>query len=363
MTGPSCLEPGATVLVTGAGGFVGGHVARTLAIEGYHVRALSRRPVQPEPDDPEIEWQLGDLTNPSDREDAIRGVRGVIHVAGRVTLNVDRSGMSRRVNVEATHSLLDLAEAEGVESFVYTSTLWAVAAGTKAAPANEQSEWNLAPLKSPYTETKREAERLVLDRNGPGLRTSVICPGLVVGPRDTGPTSTQVFLTMARTPVAMLPKGGIPLIDVRVLAQAHQCALERGRPGTRYAVVGTYLSYPEMARIVFQLTGRPRLVIPMPDILERPSRLTARYLAHAAGGRLGEYSEALIGGGFLQLHVSGARADREFELHHPDPMTSIYDALEDHRRSGRARWLGPLRAPSGLERQELPTPKEPVGRS
>jgi dihydroflavonol-4-reductase len=363
MIGPSCLEPGATVLVTGAGGFVGGHVARTLAQEGYRVRALSRRPVHPEPGDPEIDWRLGDLTNPGDREEAVRGVRGVVHVAGRVTLNVDRSGMSRRVNVEATHRLLDLAESEGVESFVYTSTLWAVAAGTESAPADEQSEWNLTPLQSPYTETKREAERLVLDRNGPNLRTSVICPGLVVGPRDTGPTSTQVFLTMARTPVAMLPKGGIPLIDVRVLAHAHQCALERGTPGTRYAVAGNYLSYPEMARIVFRLTGRPRVVIPMSDLLEGPSRLTARYLARAAGGRLGEYSEALIGGGFLKLHVTGARADREFDLHHPDPIVSIYEALEDHRRSGRARWLAPLRAPSGMETQEQPTREEPVGSS
>jgi dihydroflavonol-4-reductase len=363
MMSESYLEAGAPVLVTGAGGFVGGHVARTLAQEGYHVRALCRRPVEPEAGDPEIDWLLGDLTDARVREAAIRGVQGVVHVAGRVTLGIDRHGMSRQVNVEATNALLDLAESEGVESFVYTSTLWAVAAGTRSEPADEQSEWNLEVLNSPYTETKREAEALVLERNGRGLRTSVICPGLVVGPRDTGPTSTQVFLTMARTPIAMLPNGGIPLIDVRVLAHAHQCALERGTPGTRYAVVGTYFSYPEMARIVFQLTGRPRHVIPMPDLLERPSRWTARHLARAAGGRLGEYSEALIGGGFLKLHVSGARADREFDLHHPDPAVSIYEALEDHLRSGRAAWLPPLRPPVGLRTQEQPIHELPAGRA
>ena len=345
MTQSSVVPRGSEVLVTGAGGFVGGHVARALARNGYRVRALVRRPTREEPGDPEVRWRIGDLTNPRDREEAVRGVLGIVHVAGRVTLGVDRDGTSRRVNVDATVGLLDLAEKEGVASFVYTSTLWAVAAGTADALADESSEWNLGAIQSPYTETKREAERLVLARNGPGLRTSVICPGLVVGPRDPGPTSTQVFLTMAKAPVAMLPNGGIPLVDVRVLAEAHQKALERGAPGTRYAVVGPYLSYPEMARAVLRITGRPRLMVAMPDFLERPSRLTARYLARATGGRLGEYSEALIGGGFLKLYVSGARADREFGLRHPDPSVSIYEALDDHRRSGRAPWLSRLRSP------------------
>jgi dihydroflavonol-4-reductase len=277
----------------------------------------------------------------------------VIHVAGLVTLNVDRVGMSRRVNVEATEALLDLAEREGVASFVYTSTLWSVAAGTEDAPANEQSEWNLKVLNSPYTETKRAAEKLVLGRNGARLRTTVICPGLVVGPRDTKPTSTKVFLTMARTPVAMLPRGGIPLIDVRVLALAHQRALEIGTPGTRYVVVGPYLDYPAMARIVARLTGRPRFVAVLSDGFERPLRHFARHVARAGRGRFGEFSEALIAGGFLRLRVSGARADREFELHHPEPIDAIYDALEDHLRSGRAPWLrGRLCAPSG---QDLPS--------
>src|SRR5205807_67179 len=57
----SPLPRGAAVLVTGAGGFVGGHVARALAAAGYAVRGLSRRPPRVEPGDPPIDWRLGDL--------------------------------------------------------------------------------------------------------------------------------------------------------------------------------------------------------------------------------------------------------------------------------------------------------------
>ena len=343
----SNLTPGSSVLVTGAGGFVGGQVARTLAHAGNHVRGLVRRQPALQPDDPPIEWMIGDLISESDRAAAIKGMHGVIHVAGLVTLSVDRVGMSRRVNVDATRSLLDLAEREGVASFVYTSTLWAVAAGSENEPATEESAWNLDVVRSPYAETKREAERLVLDRNGPGLCTTVINPGLVVGPRDTKPTSTQVFLSMSRTPIAALPRGGIPLIDVRVLARAHHRGARIRTPGTRYALVGRYLDYPEMARIVAELTGRPWFVNVLPDALDRPFRLSARYLSRAGGGLLGEFSEALVAGGFLRLRVSGVRADREFDLQHPEPIDSA-SLMPSKTTSDPAALLG---SRSGFDRR------------
>ena len=329
----------APVLVTGAGGFVGGHVARLLAAAGHPVRALTRRPPAVRPGDPAIDWLVGDLRREDDRARAVAGAWGVVHSAGWVNLGADPRGDARAINVEATRGLLDQAEAAGVARFVFTSTLWTVAAGPADRPADEDSPWNLDAIRCPYCETKREAERLVLARSNPRMGTAALCPGLVLGPRDPRPTSTRLLLTMAGTPAAILPDGGIPVVDARVLATAHLRALERAGPGRRYVVAGPYLSYRELAGLVRRVAGRPLGVVRVPDALRGPMSLLGGLAGRLARGRPGHISAASMAGGFLRLHVTGARADAAFGLAHPAPILSIYEALADHRGSGLAPWL------------------------
>jgi dihydroflavonol-4-reductase len=241
--------------------------------------------------------------------------------------------------VTATADLLERAQDVGVERFVYTSSLWTVGAGTQEHPADEDSAWNLDCVRCPYCATKREAEGLVLERNVPGFHTMVLCPGLVIGPRDVRMTSTRVLLSMARRRILFLPRGGIPVIDAGVLALAHRRVLECGEPGQRSIVAGPYLSYTEMAALVAQVTGRPKLIRTIPDFWKRPLAAVAGHLDRWTGGRLADFSAAAVAGAFLRLHATGRRADSAFGLAHPDPLTSIAEALSDHWRSGRASWL------------------------
>ena len=131
------------------------------------------------------------------------------------------------------------------------------------------------------------------------------------------------------------------MVDADVLSLAVQRALEGGEAGTRYVVAGPYLSYREMARQVHQITGRPRVVWPLPDACEGPLRVVAGLISRGLGRHAGDFSPAAVGGGFLELHVSGARADRAFGLEHPPPGDSIRAALEDHHRRGRRITIRP----------------------
>jgi len=315
------------VLVTGAGGFVGGHIARHLAAAGHFVRGLARRSPRVEQGDPAIEWVLGDLLDPEVRRQALWGVRGVIHAAGWVSLGPDRLGQSHALNVELTSRLLAEAAREGVERFVYTSTLYTLAAGTVDRPADEFTPWNLQRVDSPYTRTKRQAERLVLEADRPRFSTIALCPGMVHGPRDTKPTSTKIVKAYSRTVVAVAPPGGIPIVDSGILALAHRRALTAGGDGERYAVVGTYLSYGELAAIVASIAGRPRRLIPISDRLEPVLVSAAAGFGPLARWWWPDVSSQLAAGGFLRLHVRGDRANACFGLEHPPAADSISRSL------------------------------------
>jgi dihydroflavonol-4-reductase len=166
----------------------------------------------------------------------------------------------------------------------------------------------------------------------------VLCPGMVLGPRDVKPTSTRVPLVMAATRIAVLPGGGIPVVDSGVVAHAHREALVCGEPGTRYAIVGPYLSYRAMARLVARIAGRPWMILPIPDLFERPLVAVARSIDRRKGGG-SDVSAAAVAGGFLRLHVCGDRANLAFGLVHPPPISSLYRTLDDSLRSGRTPWL------------------------
>ncbi len=168
-----------------------------------------------------------------------------MHCAGWVSLASDREGVSRRVNAEATRALLDRCERAGVERFVYTSTLWTTAVGTSDHPADERTPWNLEVVRGPYQESKRDAEAEVLRRNRSGFRTTAICPGLVVGAGDCRPTSTGLFLMMARMPIAVIGGGGIPLIEASVLALAHRL---RSNVAARASVISLPVPIWDMTR-------------------------------------------------------------------------------------------------------------------
>jgi dihydroflavonol-4-reductase len=327
------------VLVTGAGGFVGGHVARALAAAGHHVRGLTRRKPDVVPGDPPVDWVIGDLRDPSVRTSAVCGMRAVIHAASWVSLASDPAGESESVNIDATRALLADSTVAGVERLVYTSTLHTLAAGTAEAPADEDTPWNLRSVDSPYARTKRAAEQIVLEGCNGNLSTIALCPGMVLGPRDTRPTSTRILLTYSRQRNAWVPRGGIPVLDTSTVAQAHQRAITHGAAGRRYAVVGPYVSYPDLVRIVARITGSPRVIAELPDALEGPLTVFASGVDRMLRGRWIDVSRATIAGGFLRLHVTGVRADREFGLVHPRPEHSVRSALVDAYRRGKAPWL------------------------
>jgi dihydroflavonol-4-reductase len=224
------------VYVTGATGFVGGHVTRELRMRGADVRD-----------------ERLDLLDRAGLERAVAGCDALVHVAALYSFDAAPESFER-VNVEGTRMLLEVAAQGGVARVVHCST-----AGTcgpvPGRQATEEDEPPARDLEVPYKRTKLAAERLALEANA-----VVVNPTTPVGDGDTKPTPTgRMIANVARGRMpAYVGTTGLNIVDVRDVARGHALALEHGEPGQRYLLGGVDLSLADLFAAIARLARRPR---------------------------------------------------------------------------------------------------------
>ena len=110
--------------VTGATGFVGGHVARQLIAAGHDVVAVVRTPAKAgDLTDLGIVLHQGDVTDKESMRAPMQGVDGVFHIAGWYKVGVKDKTPGEKINIEGTRNVLELMKELGIARGVYTSTL------------------------------------------------------------------------------------------------------------------------------------------------------------------------------------------------------------------------------------------------
>ena len=151
------------ILITGATGFVGGHLIRGLSKNGVPLRAIVRDPDKARAlKDLGVEVMPGDIADISSLEYACSGVERVVHLVGIIQ---EAPGVTfEGVHVDGTRNLLSAAKKAGVGHFVYQSAL-----GTRHG------------AKSQYHKTKWEAEEQV---RASGIAYTILRPSLIYGPGD-----------------------------------------------------------------------------------------------------------------------------------------------------------------------------------
>ncbi|GAG89904.1 unnamed protein product, partial [marine sediment metagenome] len=146
------------ILVTGASGFVGGHLARVMVERGYPVRALYRREKIPENlmriREKGAEVNRLDLTETEDVRKAVHGVEAVIHVAA-LTGDWGPFKIYKRHNYDLTVRLIDESEKSGCRVFVYISSISVHGFGKHV---NSGEEGPFYRHVSAYQTTKKMAE-------------------------------------------------------------------------------------------------------------------------------------------------------------------------------------------------------------
>lgn len=244
-------KPG--VLLTGASGFIGRHVAAHLEQEAIPVTSV-RREVGPQTD-----WR-----------DLVEGIECVIHLAAAAHDRAQRHERAgdyealRRVNALGTERLARAAAGAGVARFIFLSTIGVSGDETRGAPLTEDSP---AAPRSLYAASKWEAEqRLEALAGATGLAVTVLRPTLVYGPGNPGNLLRLLRAVERGWP---LPLASVDnrrhLTYVGNLVSALAAVLARSDAAGRFVVCdGEALSTAQLVRCLARGLGRPARLFPLP---------------------------------------------------------------------------------------------------
>ena len=254
------------ILLTGATGHLGSWIYRSLLERREKLRVLllpSERSQAAAMEHDKTEVVFGDLGKPETLPAFFENAEGakLIHCAGAIDITNRRMKFLRKINVEGTRALLELAEKSRIKRFLYVSSVHALP--IDATPIRERRDFDPARVVGDYAKTKAEATALVIAA-GEKMETVVVHPAGIIGPGDThgGHMSTLVRKLLSGK-IPALARGGYDFVDVRDVAEGVIKALD-GPAGETYILSNERAEISEIANELGAITGKkmPKHFVP-----------------------------------------------------------------------------------------------------
>jgi uncharacterized protein YbjT (DUF2867 family) len=297
------------LLLTGATGLVGSAVLGRLLAGGIDVRCLVRDPRRLGTRRVRVQIALGDLTDPPSFRNALRGVHTVVHLAA--SIRDQPRGSIEELNGIATWRMVEAAERQGVERFVFFSALG----------ASTHHRTRCLRAKALAEQAVREAD----------LRSIVFAPSIVYAPGDPWLTLLERLALLPVMPVSGRGRAAFQPIWAEDVAACVLAALRED--GTHAAIAGAHharyelagpetLSHSDIVRTLLRSLHRrrPLLHVPTP-IVSRALRLLER---SAGSSAFATWDEAEL----METAMTSPRgaADAESLGVRPHPMAAVLSA-------------------------------------
>ncbi len=322
-------------LVTGASGFVGAAVTRSLVGADWPVRVLvrtgsDRTNLRGLP----VDVAVGDLTLAATLADALADCDALFHVAADYRLGAPDPSELYRTNVDGTRNLLTAALHAGVKKIVYTSSVATVGIPADGSPGNEQTPVSLDAMIGHYKRSKFLAEQVVLDAARAGAPAVIVNPSTPVGPGDVKPTPTgQLVLDAAAGRMPAYVDTGLNIVHVDDVAAGHVMAFHRGRAGERYILGGEDMTLRNILEYIARRVGRTPPWIRLPYAAVLPMAYAAEVIAKLTG-RSGRLTLEGVRMSRKRMFFSSAKAVRELGYHWRPPVEAFDDAVRWFRERG-----------------------------
>ncbi|GAO38819.1 hypothetical protein SCH01S_21_00060 [Sphingomonas changbaiensis NBRC 104936] len=279
----------ARVLVTGGSGYIAGFTIRQLIAEGWDVnttvRSLTRESEVRDwlaVDNARLRFFAADLTSDPGWAEAVDGCTHVAHIASPIPPGAPRHEDELIVPArDGALRALRFAKAAGVQRFVMTSSVAAIAYGHHSS-RTEFTEADWSNLESPrtyaYPKSKTIAERAArewMEAEGQGMAFVTVNPAAVLGPvlgRDFSP-SIEAVKKLLEGAMPGVPDLGFGIVDVRDVADLHvRCLTADDVADERFIASGPFLKLIDIAHILRDRLGPEARKVPtrrLPDFMVR----------------------------------------------------------------------------------------------
>ncbi len=326
------------VLVTGATGFVGHHVAEALAAEGADLRLLVRKTSKLNNlEGIAGETVVGDLLEPEGLKSALGGCDAVVHVAADYRLWVRDPKAMYRANVDGTRDLLRLAREARVPRLVYTSSVATMHFRTDGIVINEDTPVSFADMVGHYKRSKFMAEQQAIAAAEDGQQVIILNPTSPIGTNDAKPTPTgRIFVDFLNGKFPAYMDTGLNLVDVAEVARTHVTALSRGTPGRRYILGGENLTLKQILDKMSAITGIPSPTTKIPFAVAATYAFFEEIITGRMRGKEPRATLEEVRMGRKKMFASSARAQQELGFRILPVYPAMRAAIDWYRAHGYA---------------------------
>ena len=255
-------------LVTGSTGFIGAGLVKQLAESGIHVNALYRSENKAKSlKVRNVTLCKGDILDIESLRTAVKHCDHVYHVAAFTEVWAKDKDIIRRLNVEGTRNVLDVALENGIRDIVFTSTA-GVLGPSISGIINENTDRSIDYFLE-YERTKAEAEELVSQYVKKGLNIKIVNPTRVYGPGFLGKSNSVTIMikSYCEGKWHIIPGNGKSIgnyVYVDDVINGHILAMELGKSGERYLLGGENIDYLGFFNTLKKISGMNTWLIKVP---------------------------------------------------------------------------------------------------
>jgi dihydroflavonol-4-reductase len=315
------------VAVTGASGFLGNYLCRTLTNTGNSLKVLAHNNAD-EFAEMGAEIIFGNILDKAILVELVEDVDVVFHLAAVLSIGEKSRSLVHEINVNGTQNIIEVCQSQNVRKLVHFSSITTL----QSSGANKLLDESAPLIKassSAYDSSKAEAEKLVLKAVEQGLDAVILNPTAIIGPYDSQPSYLgQALIKIYRNSLPMLVSGGYNFVDVRDVIEASILAASKGRKGERYILSGNWLSLKDLAKMIESITGKKTTKFIAPILLARVGLPLIQLIAKFNGSQPLYTADALDNIEFSSKNISNLKARQELGFNPRPVVSTLSDTFE-----------------------------------